>query len=875
MSFDAVRPPRRADGFRRLSFLALPLTACVALLVLWGGLFAFIHHNRAQVEEGAFREAENYSIAFEEYVFNIVQNVDGALRHLGRLSVDAAAAGRPLPGLPVEDFAAARVFRLTVIGPDGMVRADSQAPGAPAVDVSEHDYFAIPAAAADDTLFISRPIQEPATGRAVIQFSRRLVLPDGTFAGVLALAVDQREFEDFFHRIDVGRRGLVALFGLDGWMRARGAQIPEMLRASSAEPLPMTRPYFESDSARQGRVSTAGYYDGIDRLGAYRRVRAVPLVVSVQFARDEVFASHAQRTVRTMVVGAVLTLAIVLGLTSAHVFRRQRDAALTEAEASERRWRLAVDAVGDGVWDWTPQTGAIFFSRQMGEIVGMAVDRLPATIPAWFASIHPADRPGLEADFDAFLSGRSSHFYHEYRARCGDGSYKWVLDRAVVVSRDAGRRPLRVIGLRSDISHRRRLEEELRNKGEEMQELQAALVAREIGVARHRLSEAQKVARLGIIERDPASGRWMACGHAQALLGLLPAASYSDDQVLVNMAEASRALARDLLAAADLSTVNQEIAVESGGELRFLRAVGCAPATEEENAFITLQDISARRASEQEHMRLRERMEEASRLESLGTLAGGIAHEINTPAQYVGDNLGFLDDCVPALIALAEAARRRCAAAACTELQAELAATDLDFLAKEVPEAIAQGLEGVRRIAKIVQAVKEFCYPSSRDPQPCALSHMIESAVTVTRNAWKYSSEMVLELDPALPQVHAIEGEINQVLINLIINAAQSIEEKKAGPGRITIRTWHGDDAVMFSVADSGVGIPADRHKRIFELFYTTKPPGQGTGQGLAISSAIIRRHGGTIAVASQPGAGACFTVTLPLRAPTQPGGPL
>jgi signal transduction histidine kinase len=127
---------------------------------------------------------------------------------------------------------------------------------------------------------------------------------------------------------------------------------------------------------------------------------------------------------------------------------------------------------------------------------------------------------------------------------------------------------------------------------------------------------------------------------------------------------------------------------------------------------------------------------------------------------------------------------------------------------------------------------------------------------------------MEMELAADLPAVNAIEGEINQILVNLIINSAQAIAEKNGGRGRIRMRTWRQDDMVAFSVADDGVGIPADRHKRIFELFYTTKPPGQGTGQGLAISSAIVRRHGGTITVDSRPGEGACFTVSLPIGTP-------
>lgn len=840
------------------------------LLLVWGGLFAFIHHDRTLVEENAYRQAENFSVAFEEHAHNIILNVDNSLRYLGQVYLQSRVSGRPLEQMPLDGYTPLKTFQFAIIGADGIMLYSNLAPATTRVDLSDREHFRVHLNTTEDRLFVSRPILGRVSGKWSLQFTRKITLPDGSFGGVLVLSVERREFEDFFQRVDLGQRGLIALFGMDGWMRARGARVPELVRDSAHEPLPLSRPYFGPDSPDQGRIHVAGYYDGVERMGAYRRVRNIPLVVSVQLARDEVFADHAARANRTVVIGIVLTAGAIIGLIVVSMLRRQRDDALREAADSEQRWRLAVDAVGDGVWDWYPQTGALYFSQQMGAIVGIPSEQLPRTVPEWLETIHPDDRDDVARDFQAFLDG-APRFHHEYRASCAEGTYKWVHDRAVVVSRTADNLPHRVIGLRSDISERRQLQEELTRQNAAMQRLQAALAAREIGVARHRLSEAQKVARLGIIERHPASGRWMACEHSQALLGLAVADSYSLDDILAKVRDDLRPGARDLLAGGDLSAINLELGIDQDGETRYLRAVGCAPATVDEHAFVTLQDISARRASEREHARLRDRMEEASRLESLGTLAGGIAHEINTPAQYVGDNLAFLENCVPKLLAVAEVAERHCVGSA--EMRAALASTNLDFLSTEVPDAIAQGLEGVRRIAKIVQAVKEFCYPSSREPQPCDLTHMIESAVTVTRNAWKYSAEMSLDLDPALPAVHAIEGEINQVLINLIINAGQAIAEKKVTTlGRITIRTRHDGERVTIAVADDGIGIPAERHKRIFELFYTTKPPGQGTGQGLAISSAIVRRHGGAIAVDSRPGEGACFTVTLPLHGPIGDG---
>ena len=852
---------------RPTTFMPAVLGLALVLSAAWGGLFAFVRHDRTLVEDNAYHQAENYCIAFEEYVHNIVLTVDKGLRHMEQVYVRARATGTPFEDVAAEAYAPIKVFQFALIGPDGILLYSNLNPARNRVDLSDREHFRVHLDTSDDKLFISRPVLGRVSGKWSIQFTRKITLADGSFGGVVVLSVERNEFESFFQRIDLGRRGLITLFGLDGWMRARGSQIPESTHDITRDPLPADRPYFAKDGPHRDRIRIPSFYDGVHRLGAWLWVRDVPLVVSVQLAEDEVFAAHSERANRAMAAGLILTGICVLALVVFAVLRRQRDAALDEAAASEERWRLAVDAVGDGVWDWNPASGSVFFSQRMGDIVDRPVADLPRTVPQWLESIHPDDRDAVAADFAAFLEG-APRFVHEYRPLCGTQEQKWVLDRAVVMSRDAQGRPLRVIGLRSDVTERRRLQDELDRRNAEMRRLQAALAAREISLARHRLNEAQRVARLGIIERDIAGGQWLACEHAQALLGLTPRTAY-DTQALLEHAQGDLTAITALLDDSALGAINHELAIEDDGEVRYLRVVGCVPRQRDESAFITLQDISARRASEQEQARLKERMEEANRLESLGTLAGGIAHEINTPAQYVGDNLAFLANCAPDLLAVAQAAANECSPPSCPQVTQALERTNLDFLNEEVPAAIAQAQDGVRRIAKIVQAVKEFCYPSSREPQPCNLNHMIEAAATVTRTAWKYCAELELDLAPELPQLVAIEGEINQVLVNLIVNAAQAIGEKNApSPGRIVVGTRHLDQRVQFFVADDGVGIPPERHKRIFELFYTTKPPGQGTGQGLAITAAIVRRHGGTVNVESALDQGARFTITLPVNGP-------
>ena len=192
------------------------------------------------------------------------------------------------------------------------------------------------------------------------------------------------------------------------------------------------------------------------------------------------------------------------------------------------------------------------------------------------------------------------------------------------------------------------------------------------------------------------------------------------------------------------------------------------------------------------------------------------------------------------------------------------------LLVGEVPTATQQAIDGVERIGNIVQAIREFCYPSAKTPSPISLNHLIEIATTVTRNKWKYAAKLELNLDENLPIIVAIEGEIYQILVNLIINSIYAISEKnQPGDGNISIFTRTEGNMVRMTVADNGIGIPADHLARIFEMFYTTKPPGQGTGQGLAITQAIVCRHGGRISVDSQSGEGTSFHIFLPIDGPS------
>ncbi len=276
---------------------------------------------------------------------------------------------------------------------------------------------------------------------------------------------------------------------------------------------------------------------------------------------------------------------------------------------------------------------------------------------------------------------------------------------------------------------------------------------------------------------------------------------------------------------------------------------------------------------------LESQLVQAQKLEAIGQLAAGIAHEINTPIQYVGDNTRFFKDAFRDLNLLLQKYEELHQAVhsgigtdgLMEEIQTLSQKVDPDYLLQEIPKAIAQTLEGVDRVANIVRAMKEFSHPGTKEKAAVNLNRAIENTITVARNEWKYVAEVETDLDPSLPPVPCFPGEVNQVILNMIINAAHAIADALGSPstgkGKITIRTRHDDRFAEVRIRDTGTGIPPEIQTRIFDPFFTTKQVGKGSGQGLAIAhSVIFKKHGGTIHFQTEVGQGTTFIIRLPLN---------
>lgn len=305
----------------------------------------------------------------------------------------------------------------------------------------------------------------------------------------------------------------------------------------------------------------------------------------------------------------------------------------------------------------------------------------------------------------------------------------------------------------------------------------------------------------------------------------------------------------------------------------------------------TIRDLSARKAAEQALQEAHEKLlkaeleqerQQASRLEAVGQLASGIAHEINTPAQYIRDNLTFLKEGVDDLLGVIKAYQELQAvspqdAALAEKMKAAALASeecDLDYLKDEMPEAFSQAIDGIGQVARIVSAMKEFSHPSSKEKTQTDINSLITTTTTVSRNEWKYVADLSTDFETDTLSVSCLPGEMNQVLLNLIVNAAHAIGDMvgddgaaAGAKGNITISTRLDDDWAEIRISDTGSGIPKSVQDKVFTPFFTTKEVGRGSGQGLPICrDIIVNKHAGEMIFESVEGEGTTFIIRIPVE---------
>ena len=564
----------------------------------------------------------------------------------------------------------------------------------------------------------------------------------------------------------------------------------------------------------------------------------------------------------------------------------------------------------DGVIEWVSDafTKLTGFSRE--EAIG--VNRLDLVHGPFLQS------QAFEQFRSQVLAGRPASVESAQHRK--DGSLYWSSWDVRPVSVDG--RVVRLVAVERDITKRRRAEEQARQSLVRAQRLGAQLRAEKqlltsvLGTIPHAVWWADhELRRLGCNE---AFLRLRGLASIAEVIGRTEAELAADAADAADQASDSDAAADPSAAAAGRTAAEQinqlELEVLATGTAITDRKIVLtgAPGGQRTLLVSVLPRAEARQvagvlgvaADLSEISELERQLAQTSRLESIGQLAAGIAHEINTPVQYASDNTRFVADSfgnvLRGLREVAElaggdiegdsdgdgdgdgdsdsdsdsdgaggAGTHRPEVELRHRLRSLVEDLDLEFVAEEVPSALTQSLEGLDRVAQIVRAMKEFSHPGG-ERLPTELNRLVESTIQVCRNEWKYVAELNLDLDPAVGEVPCFEGDVKQAVLNLLVNAAHAIGERRRvegtdALGTLCVSTHRNGAEVSLVVEDDGIGMDEAVRSRVFDPFFTTKEVGKGTGQGLNLAhSAVVTKHQGRILVSSEPMRGAVFTVVLP-----------
>ena len=549
---------------------------------------------------------------------------------------------------------------------------------------------------------------------------------------------------------------------------------------------------------------------------------------------------------------------------------------------SERRYRELVESAQVVFWQRDPQLDRFTFVSQEAEaLLGFACDHWLQSRNFWQDHIYGEDRELAAAHYRKALAAIPFEPF-EHRLLASDGRIVWVRTSMRLVTRRGGGHEL--VGFMIDITKRKQVEEAFEEQRRLFEALMDAspesIYFKDVNSRFVRINKTQ-TERFGLSDPNQALGKT----DFDFFTGIHAKKALWDEQEIIRTGE-------PMIDCEEMETWPE-------GHVTWVSTTKMPLRNSRDEICGTIgvsRNITERKLA-QEHLQERTRellktnaeleqqiverrllegqLVQAQKLESIGQLAAGVAHEINTPIQYVGDNCRFfadsfqqIDTILRQYSALLDNDKQTGAAPDLVRgIEKTVQDLDLAYLMEEIPHAIDQCNEGVERVAHIVRAMKEFSHPGSARMEGVDLNHSIQSTLTVCRNEWKYVAEANTDLDPGLPPVRCLVGEINQVFLNIVVNAAHAIADaKKESGGKIRVTTRLHGDVVEVRIADNGTGIPESVQSRIFDPFFTTKEVGRGSGQGLAIArNVVVKKHGGTLTFETVNGEGTEFIIRLPV----------
>jgi PAS domain S-box-containing protein len=816
---------------RAAAWVGALLIAGVAALVA----IDIVRTYRATVDSTS-RELETQARIIAEQTARTVQAVDIVLRHiasehhagrLGRFSPDALNAY-----LHDQAVGLTQIDAFALVDRNGDVTATSNAPPTTSANVATLPAFIALRDGSSVDFQIGEAVRSQTDGRWMIPVGRRLQGADGQFAGAIGARLRIGYFEDFYRNVQLESGSMITLMHADGSLLAR--QPPA--EGAFGRRFPGLAPLLAGAADAQGnapRVVSA--IDGVERFTAIHTVPDYPLAVLVSRETSVALApwkAQAFATVaRTLALGSLAGVVMVL---LARKITRLQDTQDSLAEMKDR-FALAVAGSDDGIWDWDQSTDQIFSSARARELYGLPPgpeiqDRLQ-----WIGQValHPDDAPRLQAAFQAHLDGRTSSFECEYRVRHSDGRYRWIRARGLCVRNPAGQ-PLRMAGSVSDIDARRRAEEA---QAQSEQRYQLAIA----GVNQ------------GVWDWDLDTDEVFMSARAQELFGREPGAPlrprrawieqwtyHPDDRLHVR-----QTLSDYLHGAAESFEVEYRM-LHPDGHGRWYRDRGVAVRDTTGRARRmagSIEDVTDRKHAQAERDRLENQLRQTQRLEAIGTLAGGVAHDFNN---ILGAILGYGE-------------------------MAQKESGEGTALRRYIDACISAGL----RAKALVERILAFSRAGMGELMPVHVQTVVSEALEVVAGSLPPGVRFERQLAAGDAGLLGDPTQLQQVVLNLCSNAVQAMKGEGAlavsvdtleqtTPLIVTTNTLQPGHYVRLRVSDTGPGIDPGVIDRIFDPFFTTKEVGVGTGLGLSLVHGIVTDLGGGIDIDNQPGAGAAFSVYVP-----------
>lgn len=528
---------------------------------------------------------------------------------------------------------------------------------------------------------------------------------------------------------------------------------------------------------------------------------------------------HPWHTVAGEIGGAILFTDVITK-------RKMTEQALIE---SELRWKFALEGAGDGVWDWNAQTHEVNYSKRWKEMLGYAESDIVPASQEWVRSrIHPDDYAYVMDVLQEYLDGKTSTYAAEYRLRCKDGTYKWILSRGTAVSHTQEGKPLRMIGIHSDISARKHAQQVLQDK-ERM------------------LSESQRIAHIGSWALELKTGHINWSDEMYRIYGVTRETFGHTVETFVNLIHPEDVAAmemwiNDCMSGKEMQELDFRI-MWPDGTIRFIHGSGVLEYDEMKRPIRMVgsaQDITERVRRELEDKKHLDELAHVTRLGVMGEMAAGIAHELNQPMTAIST---YAQVCLNLINAK-------------TFDSAKLT----DILSKTQQQALRAG--------QIIQRMRAFVKSDAKRRSTADVNTIIRNCVDLCNAEIKLNNiALTLDLEKNLPSIHVDQIQIEQVLINLIRNSIDalksSVSEKRQHLIAVCSRLTR-NNSIQVRVKDNGPGINEEQKQKILTPFYTTKT--EGMGMGLSISRSLIEAHDGTMYFNSQSGKGTSFYFTLPVQ---------